>query len=65
MWTAITLAIVSIILVVVSILWYFDKVYFNERIEKLLLRAWYLEEDNKDLKIEVKRLRKLVKENKI
>ena len=61
----ILLFIVSVVLITVSILWARDKTYYNNRIESLQLKIWYLEEDNKDLKIEIKRLRKLVKEQKI
>ena len=61
----IALIVVAIMLFISVGWWRKDINAYEDRINKLLLSNWYLDDDNKNLKIEIKRLRKLIKEQKI
>jgi len=61
----IALIVVAIMLIISVGWWRKDINAYEDRINKLLLSNWYLDDDNKNLKIEIKRLRKLIKEQKI
>ena len=61
----IALIVVAIMLIISVGWWRKDINAYEVRINQLLLSYWYLDDDNKNLKIEIKRLRKLIKEQKI